>query len=224
MVKLAGVEVGIPATGDLKVWSDGDLLRVEAVVVGDLADVQAKAMAIAQMLPLPTDNCARSGTNVVVDGVDAASVKAVGSTAIADVSGRVTVWLCTHAFGQALKTKGISDSVALSIPIVVEVATPTELRLRLEGSPTVTLGSRVTAAAASVFVGDLSAKLGNAVSNALDSAKLRAEVTLLPGLDASFEHAEFVQSGASLGLRVAAKAVLKGETLNALFDRAEKHP
>ena len=205
---VAGVPVQIPVAGSLDVHTDADAMTVKASAIGDLGAIQDHALAIARGLRLPHDPCAHKGLNVVVDSIDAAQITPVKATAVVDLSGHVTVWLCKHILGTLLKTKIASDSVSISAPVELFAPNSQALALRLAGPATLKTGDELTTEAASAFVGDVNSALTAQLSKLLDTARARAVVPPMPGLDVDIENAAFVQDGSKLTVRASGRATM----------------
>ena len=95
-----GTEVVLPITADVDAVAEGEERVATGSAVGNLGDLQAKALAIAQALPLPKEQCANAnGINVVVDAIHNASIKAEGNAARLSVAGTMTGYGCLVGVG-----------------------------------------------------------------------------------------------------------------------------
>jgi hypothetical protein len=214
---VAGVPVQIPVAGALDVHTDADAITLKASATGDLKSIQDHALAIARGLRLPRDPCAHKNINVVVNSVDAAKITPAGASAVVDLSGHVTVWLCKKILGEMLKTEIASDSVSLSAPVELYVASPQSVALRLTGPATLKTGDPLTTEAASAFLGDVNGLLTAQLSKLLDTARARAAIPPLPGLDVTIESAAFAQDGAKLLVRASGHATMTSAAFGSLM-------
>ena len=187
---VAGVAVQIPVAGSIDVHSDADAIALKAIATGDLKSIQDHALAIARGLMLPRDPCAHKNVNIVVNSIDAASITPHGASAIVDLSGHVTLWLCKKILGAVLKTELASDSVSISAPVELYVANPQAIALRLTGP--VSLKTSDPA---------ITDKL-------LDAARARAAVPPMAGLEVTIESAAFAQDGPKLIVRASGRATM----------------
>jgi hypothetical protein len=170
--------------------------------------IQDHALAIARGLRLPHDACAHTGLNVVVDSIDDASITPVNSSVVVGLSGRATVWVCTKILGAPLKTRIVADSVSISVPVELFLPNPQTIALRLSGPATIKTGDALTEEAARAVVGDVNAALTAQLGKLLDTARARAAVPPLPGLDVTIENAAFVQDGPRLTVRASGRAAM----------------
>jgi hypothetical protein len=214
---VAGVPLQIPVAGALDVHTDADAITLKASATGDLKSIQDHALAIARGLNLPRDPCAHKNINVVVNSVDAARIRPAGASAVVDLSGHVTVWLCKKILGEMLKTEIASDSVSISAPVELYVASPQSVALRLTGPATLTTGDPLTTEAASAFLGDVNGLLTLQLSKLLDTARARAAIPPLPGLDVTIESAAFAQDGPKLIVRAAGHATMTSAAFGSLM-------
>src|SRR5690348_13374209 len=77
-----GTQVTLPVTAEIDVATEGDQRVATGSAVGNLGDLQAKVLPIAQAIPLPKEQCANpNGVNIVVDAIHSATIKAEGSAA-----------------------------------------------------------------------------------------------------------------------------------------------
>lgn len=214
---VAGVAVQIPVAGTLDVRTDADAMAVKASATGDLHAIQDQALAIARGLRLPHDPCAHKGLNVIVNSIDAAKITPVKATAVVDLSGHVTIWLCKKILGEMVKAEIASDSVAISAPVELFAPSPQAVGLRLAGPATLKTGDALTTQAASALVGDVNAALTVQLSKLLNADRARAALPPMPGLDARIESAAFAQDGAKLTVRASGRATMKSPAFAALL-------
>jgi hypothetical protein len=205
---VAGVPVQIPVAGSIDVHTDSDTITLKASATGDLQAIQDHALAIARGLKLPRDPCAHKNINIVVNSIDAATITPRDKSAVVGLSGHVTVWLCKKVLGTLLKTQIASDSVSISAPVELYVANPQAVALRLTGPATLKTGDPATTEAAEAFVGDINGALTAQLSKLLDTARARAAVPPLPGLDVTIESAAFAQNGPKLMVRASGHATM----------------
>lgn len=205
---VAGVPVQIPVAGSIDVHTDADAITLKASATGDLRSIQDHALAIARGLKLPRDPCAHKNINVVVNSIDAATITPHDASAVVDLSGHVTIWLCKKILGTVLKTQIASDSVSISAPVELYVANPQAIALRLTGPATLKTGDPTTTEAAEALVGDINGALTTQLSKLLDTARARAAIPPLPGLDVTIERAAFAQDGPKLTVRASGHATM----------------
>jgi hypothetical protein len=205
---VAGVAVQIPVAGSIDVHSDADAITLKVNATGDLKSIQDRALAIARGLKLPRDPCAHKNVNLVVNSIDAASITPHGASATVDLSGHVTVWLCKKILGAVLKTELASDSVSISAPVELYVATPQSIALRLTGPVNLKTSDPAITDAASSFVGDVNAALSMQLAKLLDAARARAAVPPMAGLEVTIESAAFAQDGPKLIVRASGRATM----------------
>jgi hypothetical protein len=195
---------------------------IRVAVAGDLKGVQENALRIARGLPLPHDNCARNGPNVVIDSIDDASITPHGNAIVMSLSGHVTVWACAKVLKQKVKTPAASDQVTVSIPVELEVANNKQIRLKLSGTPTLATRSGVAGNGAQVFLGDVNARLAAELGKVLDIASARAMIPPLPGLDASIEEAHFVQKDSNITVQAKGTARMTNASLTSMLQLMNK--
>jgi hypothetical protein len=205
---VAGVAVQIPVVGSIDVHSDADAITLKAIATGDLKSIQDNALEIARGLKLPRDPCAHKNVNLVVNSIDAASITPHGASATVDLSGHVTVWLCKKILGTVLKTELASDSVSISAPVELYVASPQAIALRLTGPVSLRTSDPAITDAASPFIGDVNAALSVQLAKLLDTARARAAVPPMAGLDVTIEQAAFAQDGPKLVVRASGRATM----------------
>jgi len=205
---VAGVPVEIPVVGSLDVRTDAAAIALKASATGDLQSIQDHALAIARGLRLPRDHCAHKGLNVVVDSIDEATITPLNTSAVVDLSGHASVWVCTKILGAPLKTQIASDSVSISVPVELFLPNPQTIALRLSGPATIKTGDTLTTEVASAVVGDVNAALTAQLSKLLDTARARAVVPPLPGLDVTIDNAAFAQDGPRLTVRASGRATM----------------
>jgi hypothetical protein len=197
-VKILGITVDVPVTASLDMHTDADRMAVNLVATGNLKDLQAKALEIAQRLPLPDDPCRRKGANMVVNSVDEAHIRADGDTAVLDISGHMTAWACAKVLGQKVKTKLAADTVSITVPVELYTPTPRQVALRVKGEAQIRTGNPDTLQAASAILGDLNGRLTDAIAKALESDKAQAVVPDIPGLDVAIDKTNFVEDQGTL--------------------------
>jgi hypothetical protein len=214
---VAGVPVEIPVAGSLDAQTDASRLRLKAAATGDLQAIQDNALAIARGIRLPKDSCARNGVNIVIKSIDAASIEPVGSSAKVEISGQAAVWACTKMFGAPLKTRVVEDSFTVTAAVELFLPNPRTIALRLSGPAQLTTGHSLTTEAADVFVRDVNAALTAQLSKLLDTARARAAVPALPGLEVDIATAAFTPRGTSLTVHASGRATMTSEAFAALL-------
>jgi len=206
-----GTSVTFPVTADLNAVAEGEERVVTGTVSGSLGDLQAKALQIAQAMPLPANPCANeNGLNVVVDGIQGASIEPAGNTARLAATGTVTAYGCLLGVGAAVAT----TQLAIAVPLVIEVTSPTEVGLALAGPVDVAAAGLP----AEVFA-PLTDQITSAVTAAL--AEARTEVPLviegLPDLGMEISDAEFFAEGETLMVRMSGTARMSADTFAGLL-------
>ncbi len=205
---IAGVPVQIPVAGSIDARTDADAIMLSASANGDLRAIQNHALAIARGLRFPRDPCAHKNFNIVIKSIDAATITPRGNSAFVELSGHVGVWLCKKVLGEVLKTELASDSVSISVPVELYLPDPQTIALRLSGSATLKTGDPATAEAAKPFSDDLNGLLTAQLAKLLDTARARASVPPLPGLEVTIEDATFAQDGPNLKVRAHGRATM----------------
>ena len=205
---VAGVALLIPVAGSIDVHSDADTITVKAFATGDLKPIQDHALAIARGLKLPRDPCAHKNVNIVVNSIDAASITPHGASAIVDLSGHVTVWICKKILGTVLKTELAADSVSISAPVELYLPNPQAIALRLTGPVNLKTSDPAITDAASPFIGDVNEALTVQLAKLLDTARARAAAPPMAGLDVAVESAAFAQDGPKLIVRASGRATM----------------
>jgi len=208
---VAGVPVEIPVAGSIDVRTDADAITLKASASGDLQAIQDHALAIARGLRLPRDPCAHKDFNIIVKSIDKATITPRGDSAVVDLSGHAAVWLCKKVLGAVLKTEIASDSVSISVPVALYLPNPQTVALRLAGPATLQAGDPATAQAAGAFADDLNGLLTVQLAKLFDTARARAAVPPMPGLDVTIEEAAFAQDGPKLTVRASGRATMSSE-------------
>ena len=99
---MLGVQLALPVTAKIDVVTEGDERVATGVAVGNLGDLQANAVPIAQAIPLPNQPCANpNGLNVVLEAIHSASITAEGDVARLAMVGTVTGYGCLDGRGRA---------------------------------------------------------------------------------------------------------------------------
>jgi len=205
---VAGVPIQIPVAASLDVRTTPDAVDLSATATGDLRAIQDHALAIARGLRLPHEPCAHKGLNIVVDSLDSAKITPVEATAVIELSGRVTLWLCRKILGASVKAEIASDAVRISAPVELFTPGPQAVALRLAGPARLETGDALTTDAARALVGDIDAALTVQLGKLLDSSRARASVPPLPGLEATIESATFARDGERLTVRATGRATM----------------
>lgn len=207
-----GSQVTLPITADVDIVAEGADRVASGTVIGNLGDLQAKALPIAQALPLPSDECANpNGVNVVVDGIWGATITAEGDTARLAATGTMTGYACLVGLGAPIA----STQFALAVPlkVVVTAGPPRSVGLSLAGP--------VELAAAGLpadVLALLSEQANAAVETALAEARAEGPLTIagLPDLVLDIYDAAFFADGETLMVRFAGTSRMSGETFAAV--------
>jgi hypothetical protein len=120
-------------------------------------------------------------------------------------------------FGAPLKTRIAEDSFTVSGTVELFLPNPRTIALRLSGPAKLTTGHSITTEAADVFVHDINAALTAQLSKLLDTARARAAVPPLPGLEVDITSAAFTQHGSALTVRGSGRATMTSEAFTALL-------
>jgi hypothetical protein len=214
---ILGVPIGIPVAISFDAQTVGNELVLEVQAQGNLKDLQDKAIDIARAIPMPRDNCARTGVNPVVDRIDSASITPSGNTAMITIMGQVTAWACAHPFGTTTKTIIAADSVSLSAPVRITVVDQKHVGLKFAGPVSVTTGHALTEEVANLLAGDVNASVSAQLSKALDASQALATLPTLPGLNVTVRDAEFAANGNDMLVKASGTARMGSETFNALL-------
>lgn len=204
-----GTEVTLPITAEVDVVAEGEERVATGSTVGNLGDLQAKALVIAQALPLPKEQCANDGLNVVVDSIHDASIEADGNAARLSVVGTVTGYACLMGVGAPVA----STQLAMSAPIVFDVVSPTDVGLRLAG-PVELVAAGLPADVTAL----LSEQVNGAVESTLAQARTQGPMAIdnLPDLKIEIAKAGFFAEGETLMVRLEGTSRMSAETFAAL--------
>lgn len=210
-----GTEVALPITADIDVVAEGDQRVATGEAIGDLGDLQAKAVTIAQSIPLPREACANpNGLNVVIDDIHTASITPEGDTARLGVLGTVTGYGCLVGVGAPVA----STQVAMSAPLRIDVAAPDNIGLVLAGPVELV---------AAGLPPDLLAMLNDQASAALNTALAQARtggsplLGAVPDLKIEIADAAFFAEGDKLMVRLAGRSTMGAETFAQLVEALE---
>lgn len=207
-----GTTVSLPVVAEVGVTADGDQRIAAGSVVGNLGDLQAKALPIAQAIPLPRDQCGNpNGINVVVDAIESAAIEAAGETARLSLLGTVTGYGCLMGIGAPVAT----TQMAIAAPLRIDVASPTDIGLALAGPV------ELVAAGLPVEIVDLlRAQVTEAVDAALARARTQGDMSIggLPELDLVIEGAKFFAEGETLMVEFEGTSRMDAETFAAFAD------
>jgi hypothetical protein len=217
-----GVPIDVPVSISFDAKTSGDGMDLQARAQGNLKAVQDNALTIARAIPMPRDNCARTGINPVVNSIDSASISPAGNSAVVTIDGQVTAWGCAHPFNTTVKTIVATDSVHLSTSVVAAVFNQTQVGLRLAGPVTVTTGHALTTEVANLLAGDIEASLTAQLTTALNASAARATLPDLPGLDANIQNVEFASDGPVLLVSANGTARMSGDAFNKILQLMNK--
>jgi len=206
-----GTQVTLPITADIDAVTEGDQRVATGSAVGNLGDLQAKALPIAQAIPLPKEQCANeNGVNIVVDAIHSAAIKAEGSAARLEVLGTVTGYGCLGGIGAPVA----STQLAMSAPIAFDVMSPTDVGLKLAGPVEL-----VAAGLPADITALLSDQVNGAVNSALAQARITGPMTIdsIPDLQIELSNAEFFDENGTLMVRMDGTSRMSEETYQALL-------
>lgn len=206
-----GTQVTLPITAEIDAVTEGDQKVATGGAVGNLGDLQAKALPIAQAIPLPKEPCANpNGINIVVDAIHSATIEAEGNAARLEVVGTVTGYGCLVGVGAPIA----STQLAMSAPIAFDVVSPTDVGLKLAG-PVELVAAGLPA--------DLTALLADQVNGAVSTALAEARITgpmvieNVPDLQIELSNAEFFDEGGTLMVRLDGTSRMSEATFQSLL-------
>ena len=206
-----GTQVTLAVTADADVVTEGDERVVTGSGVGNLGDLQAKALPIAQAIPLPKETCANpNGINIVVDAIHSATIRAEGNAAKLQLVGTVTGWGCLVGIGAPVAT----TQLALGAPIAFDVQPAGQIGLKLAG-PVELVAAGLPADLAAL----LSDQINGAVASALAQSRVAGPMTIddIPDLQIELSNAEFFDEGGTLMVRMEGTSRMSEETYQSLL-------
>lgn len=205
-----GLTLTLPVSANVDVVTEGNERVATGVAVGNLGDLQAQAVPIAQAIPLPKETCAnQNGLNVVLDAIHSASITAEGDVATLGIVGTVTGYGCLMGVGAPVA----STQVAMAAPLKVDVASSTDVGLALAGPVEIVavgLPADVTAL--------LSDQASTAIAKALAEARTgdNPAIASMPDLKINISDAAFFAEGDTLMIKMAGTSRMSEETFQAL--------
>lgn len=205
-----GVRLALPVTAKIDVVTEGDDRVATGVAVGNLGDLQAKAVPIARAIPLPSEPCANpNGLNVVLEAIHSASITAEGDVARLAMIGTVTGYGCLMGVGAPVA----STQLAMAAPLRVDVASSTDVGLVLAG-PVELVAAGLPADATAL----LSDQVNAAVSSALAQARTgqAPAIEAIPDLVIHISDAAFFTEGGTLMIKMAGTSRMSEETFQSL--------
>jgi hypothetical protein len=207
--EVLAIPLTLPITADIDVVADGEKRVATGGTVGNLGDLQAKAVAIARALPLPKEQCANDGINVVVDSIQDASIVPEGNAARLTIAGFVTAYGCIMGLGAPIA----STQMAISAPVVFDVVSPTDIGLKLAG-PVELVAAGLPAEVTAL----LSVQVNGVIQSALAQARTQGPMAIdgLPDLKIEIANAEFFAEGETLMVRLEGTSRMNAETFDAL--------
>jgi hypothetical protein len=206
-----GTPVTLPVTADIDVVTEGGERVASGSAVGNLGDLQAKALPIARAIPLPKEPCANpNGINIVVDAIQSATITAEGNAAKLEIVGTVTGWGCLVGAGAPVAT----TQLALGAPVAFDV--------QPEGNVGLTLVGPVELVAAGLpadLTALLSDQINGAVNSALAQARVAGPMTIdnIRDLQIALSNAEFFDEGGTLMVRMEGTSRMSEETYQSLL-------
>jgi hypothetical protein len=208
--ELLGVTLALPVSAKIDVVTEGSERVATGVAVGNLGDLQAKAVPIAQAIPLPKEPCANpNGVNVVLDAIHSATITAEGDIARLGIVGTVTGYGCLMGVGAPVA----STQVAMAAPLRVDVASSTDIGLVLAG-PVEIVAVGLPADATAL----LSEQANAAIAQALADARTGQvpAIESVAGLEIHISDAAFFAEGDTLMIKMAGTSRMSEETFQAL--------
>ena len=206
-----GTQVTLSVTADAEVVSEGTERVVTGSSVGNLGDLQAKALPVAQAIPLPKEQCANpNGINIVVDSIQSATIKAEGNAAKLELVGTVTGWGCLVGVGAPVAT----TQFAIGAPIAFYVKAAGDVGLKLAGPVEL-----VAAGLPADLTALASDQINGAVNSALAQARVTGPMTIddIPDLQIELSNAEFFDEGGTLKVRMEGTSRMSEETYQSLL-------
>jgi hypothetical protein len=244
--EIQGVTVTSSILLYLKARTDASGLYLDAHLVADLADLQAKIGAIIDTIPLPTNNCASFKPDNLVARIPDKQLLPSPPRALLEVGGAVDVWQCLEnpvpnskvewvndgPFGVArpkivtwpgdpIKNKGATQPFDATLPVTAIVVDPRTVALRYE-QPEVRLGGQyafLTNGILNLAGVDLNAEARKALDRAIDPKKLQ---TAIPAeyarLNPTIRDASFGEVDGHLALLLDFSAAVSPSDLTALIN------
>ena len=206
-----GTQVTLPVTADIDVVTEGSERVATGSAVGNLGDLQAKALPIAQAIPVPKEQCAnQNGINIVVDSIQSATIKAEGNAAKLETVGTVTGWGCLMGVGAPVAT----TQLALGAPVAFDVQPAGNVGLKLAGPVQL-----VAAGLPADLTALLSDQINGAVNTALAQSRVAGPMTIddIPDLQIELSNAEFFDEGGTLMVRMEGTSRMSEETYQSLL-------
>jgi hypothetical protein len=206
-----GTQVTLPVTADIEAVTEGNERVATGSAVGNLGDLQAKALPIAQAIPLPKEQCANpNGINIVVDAIQSATIKAEGNAAKLELVGTVTGWGCLVGVGAPVA----STQLAVGAPIAFDVKAAGDVGLKLAGPVEL-----VAAGLPADLTALLTDQINGAVNSALSEARITGPMTIddIPDLQIELSNAEFFDENGTLMVRMEGTSRMSEETYQSLL-------
>jgi hypothetical protein len=212
---------GVPVSANtyvfLAVKKADDPIEVSLRVVADLADLQRKAGALVDTIPLPTDNCSHFGVDNVVARIWGKQILINGDTGILKLNGDVDVWTCAknpipctklegwnlvvYDCNPPIKNRNINQPFEASLPFQLGLVDQHTVAVKL-GNPSVNLGGLlggVTNGILRIAGVDINARAKQALESAINPDLLKKSIPkeLLP-FNPIFTKAELLSNAGAL--------------------------
>jgi hypothetical protein len=117
-------EVLLKIKTDFELQTMGDLVRIDLKIRTDLSDLQNKFDVFIKNIPLATDNCPGYGQHVLPK-IEQASLKAVGMSAVIEITGNASVWDCQK---NPIRTAVVKSEQKCLFGVCIDVPTTVEWR------------------------------------------------------------------------------------------------
>jgi hypothetical protein len=227
-----GVPIAASAYVFLSVKRADDPIEVSARIVADLSDLQRKAGALVDTIPLPTDNCAHFGVDNLVARIWGKQITVNGDMALLKLNGDVDVWTCAknpipctrlegwnlvvYDCNPPIKNRNINQPFEATLPFRLTLVDPHTVAVRL-GDPNVNLGGLlggVTNGILKIAGVDINARAKQALEGAinLDSLKKSLPSELL-AFNSNLMRAELFSNSDSLAATLEMNISIDSKTL-----------
>lgn len=231
-----GVSLSTQAFAFLSLLPEGDTMRIKARVVTDLADLQQKAGALIDTIPLPNDNCAHFAADNVVARIWGKQITVSGNMATLKLHGDVDVWTClenpvpctrvewdgivprliTYACNPPIKNRNVNQPFEANLPFRLALMDSHTVAVEL-GDPQVNLGGilgGVTDKILRIAGVEINSRVKEALNQAINPDLLKASLPEdLRRLDSTITRAELLDNSGALAATVEMSTVVDGEGL-----------
>lgn len=232
-----GVAFSTPISAFLSVKPEGEMMRINARIVADLADLQQKVGALVDTIPLPRDNCAHFSVDNIVARISDKVITVNGNVATLQLRGDVDIWACVenpvpctrfdgivpkfYTCDRPIKTRIISQPFEATISFWLAVeGSPHAVVVKL-GDPNVRLRGdlrNLTEEVLNLLGVNLNRQVKELLGRALNPDVLRAALPEeLNQLNASVTRAELLSNSGVLAATVVLSAAVDLRSLSELM-------